>query len=33
MSRYNAEFAVRLRPGKRKAVPLGALGELEVEAA
>ena len=30
---YNAEFAVRLKPGMRKAVPLGALGELGVEAA
>lgn len=27
-----AEFAVRLRPGMRKAVPLGRLGELGVEA-
>ena len=30
---YNAEFAIRLKPGMRKAVPLGALGELGVEAA
>ena len=30
---YNAEFAIKLRPGMRKAVPLGALGELGVEAA
>jgi hypothetical protein len=28
-----AEFAVRLRPGMRKAVPLGRLGEIGVEAA
>lgn len=27
-----AEFAVALRPGMRKAVPLGAMGELGVEA-
>ena len=28
-----AEFAVRLRPGMRKAVPLGSFGEIGVEAA
>jgi hypothetical protein len=28
-----AEFAVRLRPGMRKAVPVGTLGEFGVEAA
>lgn len=28
-----AEFAIRMRPGMRKAVPLGTLGELGVEAA
>ncbi|MES2638105.1 MAG: hypothetical protein V4850_01425 [Myxococcota bacterium] len=28
-----AEFAVRLRPGMRKAVPLGRFGEIGVEAA
>lgn len=27
------EFALRLRPGMRKAIPLGAFGELGVEAA
>ncbi len=30
---YVAEFAVRLRPGMRKAVPLGKWGEIGVEAA
>lgn len=29
--RFVAEFAVRLRPGKRKAVPLGKWGEIGVE--
>ena len=29
---YVAEFAVRLRPGMRKAVPLGKWGESGVEA-
>ncbi len=29
---YVAEFAVRLRPGMRKAVPLGRWGEIGVEA-
>ena len=27
-----AEYAVRLKPGMRKAVPLGSFGELGVEA-
>ncbi len=30
---YVADFAVRLRPGMRKAVPLGKWGEIGVEAA
>jgi len=30
---FVAEFAVRLRPGMRKAVPLGKWGEIGVEAA
>lgn len=31
--RINAEFAIRLRPGMKKVVPLGSWGELGVEAA
>lgn len=30
--RQGAEFAGRLKPGMRQAVPLGALGEIGVEA-
>lgn len=30
--RHVAEYAVRLKPGMRKAVPLGSFGEIGVEA-